>query len=284
VQDETDPPCDAEKRSYRGRRVDVSLLRINNFSTLGTIFPWVGWTWLVVVWVDLGSFCIRLECNLLFSCPDERRRLGSEDSGSGVVEASEGIAMMGLRLIEILRGIQFYGANVLEWLGVVFVLTSLVYTVLRIRQAVSAKGKVQFPAVRGVVPPKNGKSGDWPQGDETILLVDDDASVLRANSRLVSRLGYDVRKAGGGEEAVEYIRGHHADLIILDLLMPGMDGIEAYQQIKRINPHQKAIVLSGFAGPAMVSGIKSLGVSTYLVKPVEMGVLARAIREEIERA
>jgi CheY-like chemotaxis protein len=192
--------------------------------------------------------------------------------------------MMGLELFEMLRAIRIHGANLLEWLGVIFVLASLTYTVLRIRQAVSAKGKARFPAVRGVLPPKNGKPGELPQGDETILLVDDDASVLRANSRLVSRLGYDVRKAGGGEEAVEYIRGHHADLIILDLLMPGMDGIETYQQIKRINPYQKAIVLSGFAGPAMVNGIKLLGVSTYLVKPVEMGVLARAIREEIERA
>lgn len=65
--------------------------------------------------------------------------------------------------------------------------------------------------------------------------------------------------------------------------MPGLDGIETFRSIKDINPHQRAIVLSGFAGPAMVNSIKTLGVNTYLVKPAEAGILARAIRDEIDR-
>ena len=114
-------------------------------------------------------------------------------------------------------------------------------------------------------------------------MVDDDASMLRAHSRLIGRMGYKVQKALGGQEAIDFFRNNHADLIVLDLLMPGLDGIETFRSIKDINPHQRAIVLSGFAGPAMVNSIKTLGVNTYLVKPTEAGILARAIRDEIDR-
>jgi CheY-like chemotaxis protein len=121
-------------------------------------------------------------------------------------------------------------------------------------------------------------------GEETILVVDDDPAVLRAHTRLISKLGYNVQRALGGQEAIDYIKKNHADLIILDLLMPGLDGIETFRAIKEVNPYQRAIVLSGFAGPAMVNSIKILGVNTYLVKPAEVGILAQAIRDEIDRA
>ena len=190
--------------------------------------------------------------------------------------------MMELQLFEYLRGIRIQGGNLLEWLGVVLLISGAIYVVMEVRHWVYCRRKPKAPVVRPP-PPEKSKPSELPQGDETILLVDDDPAVLRANSRLVTRLGYTVQKATGGREAVDFIKGNHADLIILDLLMPGMDGIETYQQIKSINPYQKAIVLSGFAGPAMVNSIKTLGVNTYLVKPVEIGMLARAIRDEIER-
>lgn len=188
-----------------------------------------------------------------------------------------------LPLFEQVQAYSVFGANPLEWIGLLSMVGAIVYLVaeaarrVRIHRKRSARVGQEKVGI-------SSKGRSLPQGDETILLVDDDPAVLRANSRLVGRLGYQVQRALGGQEAVDYIRANHADLIILDLLMPGMDGIETYQRIKKINPFQKAIVLSGFAGPAMVNSIKSLGVSTYLVKPAEAAILAQAIRDEIERA
>jgi CheY-like chemotaxis protein len=194
---------------------------------------------------------------------------------------------MKLPLVEQARHFHLNGLNLLEWAGILFVASTFIYLILRIRDALSAdhlkkrKANKIASSLSNKAPRQELKT--LPRGEETILVVDDDPGVLRANTRLISKLGYNVQRALGGQEAVDYIKDNHADLIILDLLMPGMDGIETFRNIKQFNPYQKAIVLSGFAGPAMVNSIKTLGVNTYLVKPAEVGILAQAIRDEIER-
>ncbi len=193
---------------------------------------------------------------------------------------------MKLPFVDQARNLDLNGLNLLEWAGILFFVSVVVYGILRIRDALSAdslkkKEKKALAAKSSKGPRQELKT--LPRGEETILIVDDDPGVLRANTRLISKLGYNVQRALGGQEAVDYIKDNHADLIILDLLMPGMDGIETFRNIKQFNPYQKAIVLSGFAGPAMVNSIKTLGVNTYLVKPAEVGILAQAIRDEIER-
>ena len=188
------------------------------------------------------------------------------------------------QFVQFFRGIQLAGLNSLEWAGVICTVSIGVYGLMRLRDHFSGSGKSASP-VKAAPTPINGKQTlkDLPKGNETVLIVDDDPAVLRAHARLVSKLGYNTQRALGGQDAVNYIRNSHADLIVLDLLMPGMDGIETFRHIRDINPYQKAIVLSGFAGPAMVNSIKTLGVNTYLVKPAEIGILAKAIRDEIDR-
>lgn len=187
--------------------------------------------------------------------------------------------------VETLRGVEPGGLNLLEWGGVAFLAAVLAWGFLRLRDLLSSKITRRMPRPPTEKPGKvdPGELKSLPRGEETVLLVDDDPAVLKANGKLISRLGYSVHRALGGQEAIDYIRSNHADLIVLDLLMPGMDGIETFREIKRINPYQKAIVLSGFAGPAMVNSMKTLGIHTYLVKPAETGILAKAIRDEILR-
>lgn len=180
-----------------------------------------------------------------------------------------------------------YGLNALEWIGVFFFVTMGIYMVVRARDLFSAsRQSTRKPQAlkEKARKPVRDEVKKLPGGEETVLVVDDDPAVLRAHTRLISKLGYNVQRALGGQEAIEYIRKNHADLIVLDLLMPGLDGIETFRAIRDINPYQRAIVLSGFAGPAMVNSIKTLGVNTYLVKPAEVNILAQAIREEIDRA
>lgn len=185
-----------------------------------------------------------------------------------------------------LRSVVFVGINVLEWVGILCI-ASLAFFAVNGGWKSLMKGMDdrRMSRRKKISNPDKATMKRLPHGsgDETVLVVDDDPAVLRSHVRLVSRLGYNVQRALGGQEAIEYVRGKHADLIVLDLLMPGMDGIETFRSIKNINPYQKAIVLSGFAGPAMVTSIKNLGVNTYLVKPAEVGILAKAIRDEIDR-
>ncbi len=188
--------------------------------------------------------------------------------------------------IDQARGASLFGLNVLEWGGLIGLFMVFVLLALTLRDSLSGSVRRDRAAERKKnveLPAKQKIESDLPHGKETILIVDDDAAVLRAHSRLVSRLGYQVERANSGQDAIDYVRSQHADLIILDLLMPEMDGMETFRAIKKINPKQRAIVLSGFAGPAMVSAIKSLGVGTYLVKPAQVSMLARAIREELDR-
>lgn len=178
------------------------------------------------------------------------------------------------------------GLNALEWFGLMAVLCIVLLAALSLHDAVAGsmhRGKSEKRGRNRELPVKQKIESSLPQGNETILIVDDDAAVLRAHSRLVGKLGYNVERAPSGKDAIEFVRSQHADLIILDLLMPEMDGMETFRAIKKINPDQRAIVLSGFAGPAMVSAIKSLGVGSYLVKPAQVSILARAIREELDR-
>ncbi|NLB60391.1 MAG: response regulator, partial [Lentisphaerae bacterium] len=128
-------------------------------------------------------------------------------------------------------------------------------------------------------------------GQETILLIDDDSSQLDVISRLLAKLGYNALCAQGGEQALALIRECAAkqqpfpDLLILDMVMaPGLNGAQTYQHIKAINPHQKAIMLSGYEESAKVLMAQELGAGQFLRKPVTMEILARAIRAELDGA
>jgi len=190
-------------------------------------------------------------------------------------------------IIQLLRSLRVGGINSLEWAGIICTSSFSMYFVLNLRDRLSgmcSAGRKSTQRKKQTSRPSKEMIKQLPLGKETILVVDDDPAVLRAHSRLISKLGYNTQRALGGQEAIDYIRNNHVDLIVLDLLMPGLDGIETFRSIKDINPYQKAIVLSGFAGPSMVNSIKSLGVNTYLVKPAELSILAKAIRDEIDRA
>ena len=190
--------------------------------------------------------------------------------------------------ISSIRTLQYSGLNTLEWFGIISGVSILFYSIFTLRDLLSVSGanKAQRKTLLRTnpeIPRKAEMKKDLPHGDETILIVDDDAAVLKAHARLVAKLGYQVERAVGGQAAIDYVHDHHADLIVLDLLMPELDGIETFRAIKKINPLQRAIVLSGFAGPAMVNAIKSLGVGSYLVKPAQVSILAKAIRDELDR-
>ena len=119
---------------------------------------------------------------------------------------------------------------------------------------------------------------------EFVLVIDDIAEQRDVASGLLAQLGYKVHAISGGEEAVDYLRGHRADILVLDMIMaPGIDGLETYQRILQINPKQKAILVSGFSETDRVREAQRLGAGTYVKKPYAMETIGMAIRNELNR-
>ena len=117
---------------------------------------------------------------------------------------------------------------------------------------------------------------------ETILLVDDEKELLRVNSRLLTTLGYQVLSAESGQEALDLLHNHDVDLVVLDMLMPGMDGVETLRRIRQIRPDQKVVILSAFAEPEKVEEVKKLGVLDYLKKPLSLQTMTATLRSALD--
>ncbi len=119
---------------------------------------------------------------------------------------------------------------------------------------------------------------------EKILIVDDIEEQREIASRILNKLNYRVDTVPSGEMAIEYLKENEADLLILDMIMdPGIDGLETYQQIIKIHPHQKAIVASGYAETERVRLAKKLGVGDYVKKPYTFEKLGLAVHREFEK-
>ena len=118
---------------------------------------------------------------------------------------------------------------------------------------------------------------------ERILVVDDIESQREITARMLYMLGYEYQAVSSGEAAIEYLKEHRVDLVLLDMIMdPGISGYETYKQIIKIHPGQKAIILSGFSETEDVKKTQSLGAGKYLKKPIMLEKLGMAIKEELE--
>jgi DNA-binding NtrC family response regulator len=93
-------------------------------------------------------------------------------------------------------------------------------------------------------------------------------------------MGYNIITAVNGREAVEYLKTHRVDLVVLDMIMEeDFDGLDTYEEIIKIHPGQKAIIASGFSETDRVREAEKLGVARYIRKPYNMQILGKAIRE-----
>ena len=125
---------------------------------------------------------------------------------------------------------------------------------------------------------------DYKGNGETILVVDDIESQREISCKMLDTLGYQTKAVSSGEEAVEYLREHTVDLILLDMIMDsGINGRETYERIVKIHPNQKAIIVSGFAETDDVAEAQKLGAGSYLKKPLTLEKAGIALREELKK-
>jgi len=122
-------------------------------------------------------------------------------------------------------------------------------------------------------------------GHETILLVDDESSLLETGEELLSFMGYEVITAGSGEEALEVIEKEKdlISLVILDLMMPGMGGEKCLGEILKIEPSMKVIVASGYTASSAAWEIEEKGAAAFIKKPYQLDELSKIIRDTLDR-
>jgi len=125
---------------------------------------------------------------------------------------------------------------------------------------------------------------DYKGNGETILVVDDVESQREIACKMLDSLGYKAKTVSSGEEAVEYLKEHIVDLILLDMIMdPGINGRETYERIIKIHPNQKAIIASGFSDTDDVKDAQRLGAGQYIKKPLTLEKLGITVKNELEK-
>jgi CheY-like chemotaxis protein len=111
-----------------------------------------------------------------------------------------------------------------------------------------------------------------------ILIIDDEANFRTLTDMQLKRLGYDVSLADNGWNGLELYRREHPDVILLDMNMPGTDGIEVLKQIRTVDSKQPVIVLTGARSPQTEHQMRALGVSEFLVKDSSSRLLEETIK------
>ncbi len=122
------------------------------------------------------------------------------------------------------------------------------------------------------------------EGAETILLVDDEESVIVVSKDMLEALGYSVLVARSGQEAIHlYEKQHEAvDLVILDVVMPDMGGEETLGRLKRIKPDVVVALSSGYTLDRQVTKIMQQGCKTFIQKPFTINTLSQKLREALD--
>jgi two-component system, OmpR family, response regulator CpxR len=110
-----------------------------------------------------------------------------------------------------------------------------------------------------------------------VLLVDDEPELLQALSERLQLRGFEVSVVLSGEEALRVVGRTEPDLMVLDLRMPGIDGMEVLRRTRRHHPHIQVIMLTGHGSEKDRDAALSLGVFEYLQKPVDIGELVEVL-------
>ena len=117
-----------------------------------------------------------------------------------------------------------------------------------------------------------------------VLLVDDDDLILQSLSLTLEDAGYAVTTADGGHKAVAICRTETFEVVVCDIRMPGMNGIETLRAIKEIQPDVRTVVITGYAADsdAPVEAVR-LGVDDYLLKPFPDDLLLHSLEQNVQR-
>jgi two-component system response regulator AtoC len=119
--------------------------------------------------------------------------------------------------------------------------------------------------------------------EHTILVVDDEPEICDLLQNFLTQEGYQVSTAQNGREAISLGKQNRFDLALLDIKMPGMDGIELFHELKKVKKDLEVIILTGHGTLRTAKDAMGLGAYDYLTKPFDLRLVKDIIREALER-
>lgn len=116
-----------------------------------------------------------------------------------------------------------------------------------------------------------------------VLLVDDEADFLETLLKRMKKRNVNVKGVKSGEEALEFLKQNPVDVVVLDVKMPGIDGIQTLREIKKTYPLIEAIMLTGHASLEVAIEGMELGAFDYLMKPIDIDDLLYKVQDAYEK-
>jgi len=118
---------------------------------------------------------------------------------------------------------------------------------------------------------------------KAILIIDDDLQVLKSLEKLLKKEGYDTTCAGSGKEALEWVERKDFDLVVVDIRMPDLDGVETTKKIKEIRknknkPDIPVVFLTGYSDMVAIDSAKQYG--EVILKPFNLDEFLSHVRQE----
>jgi CheY-like chemotaxis protein len=143
---------------------------------------------------------------------------------------------------------------------------------------------IYLPACRKKIEKEKSQAISIINGSETVLLVDDEDMIVEVGSQLLSRLGYKVLTAKNGREALDIYesRKNEISCVILDMIMPGQNGSETFDRLRRVDGGIKVLLSSGYSQDGQAEQIMQRGCSGFIQKPFTLEDLSGKIRQVLE--
>jgi signal transduction histidine kinase len=144
---------------------------------------------------------------------------------------------------------------------------------------------IYLPSLEEAVKNKKGLPGEIVKGKGSVLLVDDEEMVLNIGEQILEKLGYEVLSAMGGIEALELYEKNQdkIDMVLLDMVMPGMGGGKTYDKMREINSHIKVLLASGYSIEGEAEEILERGCDGFIPKPFSIEELSNKMREILDK-
>lgn len=117
--------------------------------------------------------------------------------------------------------------------------------------------------------------------NEKILIVDDQFGIRILLNEVFQKEGYQTFQAANGVQALDILQKHDPDLVLLDMKIPGMDGIEILKRMKRIDPDIRVIIMTAYGELDMIQEAKDLGAITHFAKPFDIDDIRAAVRKHM---
>ena len=114
-----------------------------------------------------------------------------------------------------------------------------------------------------------------------VLIVDDQFGIRILLNEVLQKEGYDTYQAANGLQALEVLNDHVPDLVLLDMKIPGMDGIEILKRMKAVEPDIKVIIMTAYGELDMIQEAMDLGAITHFAKPFDIDDIRKAVEKHI---